>query len=62
MILQKEEDIGRGHFESYYSQQVLHNTHHGIMVKLNSIVPDRTFFIAGFNVTVMSNVLFVLLI
>ena len=32
------------------------------MVKLNSIVPDRTFFIAGFNVTVMSNVLFVSLI
>ena len=62
MLLQNVEDTGRGHFESYYSQQVLHNTHHGIMVKLNSIVPDRTLFIASFNVTVMSNALFVSLI
>ena len=46
----------------------LHDTHYGIPfsniteVKLNSIVPDRTFLIAGFNVTVISNVLFVSLI
>ena len=43
-------------------------THYGIPssniteVKLNAIVPDRTFLIAGFNVTVISNVLFVSLI
>ena len=46
----------------------LHDTHYGIPfsniteVKLNSIAPDRTFLIAGFNVTVISNVLFVSLI